>query len=268
MAPIVVTEGLTKDFAGRRAVDGLSLEIESGEMFGLVGPNGAGKTTTIRLLTTLLIPSAGSARVAGYDLLRQAAAIRGAIGCVPQGLSVDGSLTAYENLLVFAKLYRVPREQRQRRMTALLELVQLADRAHSLVRTFSGGMIRRLELALALVHRPRLLFLDEPTAGLDPVARRTFWEHLKELQTEEGLSIVLTTHYLEEAEALCDRLAIMHLGRVQAVGSVEELKRKAGAVNAGLEEAFVRFTGESMIEAGGGSYLDVRRTRRLFRRLG
>ncbi|MGB9885754.1 MAG: ABC transporter ATP-binding protein [Moorellales bacterium] len=268
MPPIVTTYDLTKVFNGRAAVDRVSLEIQAGEIFGLLGPNGAGKTTTIRLLTTLIAPTAGTARIGGYELRRQAAAIRGLIGCVPQGLSVDGTLSAYENLLIFAKLYRVPADQRRQRIQSLLKLVELGDRAHSLVRTFSGGMIRRLELAQALVHRPQLLFLDEPTAGLDPVARRAFWEHLRSLRAEQGLSIVLTTHYLEEAEALCDRVAIMHRGRVTAVGSPEELKRAAGVPQGTLEEVFVHFTGHSLAEAEGGSYLDVRRARHVFRRLG
>jgi ABC-2 type transport system ATP-binding protein len=259
---------LTKAFAGQVAVAGLSLEIAEGQIFGLLGPNGAGKTTTIRLLTTLLPPTSGTALVAGYDIRRQATAIRRVIGSVPQALSVEGALTAYENLLLFAKLYGVPAPRRRQRIFSLLEFLQLADRAHSLVRTFSGGMIRRLELAQALIHQPRLLFLDEPTVGLDPVARRALWEHLRGLRQTAGLSIIITTHYMEEAEALCDTLAIMHRGQIRVVGTPDELKAAAGIPGGTLEEVFAYFTAGSMEEEEGGDYLGVRRTRRTFRRMG
>lgn len=262
----VVIQDLSKNFGGHLAVDHISLEIEAGQIFGLLGPNGAGKTTTFRMLTTLLPPSSGSAQVAGYDIRRQAIEIRRLIGSVPQALSVDGSLTAYENLLVFAKLYNVPPARRKQRILDILEFLQLTDRAHSLVRTFSGGMIRRLELGQALIHEPRLLFLDEPTVGLDPVARRAFWDYLESLRAA-AMSIIITTHYMEEVEALCDTLAIMDQGRIRATGSPEALKLAAGMSRGTLEDVFTHFTGNA-IDGGAGDYLGVRRTRRTARRLG
>lgn len=264
---IVVAENLCKSFNGHLAVDNVSLRVARGQIFGLLGPNGAGKTTTIRMLTTLLPPSGGTAAVGGYDIRRQAAGVRRIIGSVPQALSVEGSLTAYENLLVFAKLYHVPAALRHKRILDLLDFLQLADRAHSLVRTFSGGMIRRLELGQALVHQPSLLFLDEPTVGLDPVARRSFWEYLGDLRANRNMSIILTTHYMEEAEAICDIIAIMHHGRVQAVGSPAELKQAAGVPGGTLDDVFVHFSGYSLDEEG-SDYLGVRRARRTARRLG
>ncbi|HHW15223.1 MAG TPA: ATP-binding cassette domain-containing protein [Firmicutes bacterium] len=266
MDRIVVTENLCRSFGPHVAVDRLTLSVDSGQIYGLLGPNGAGKTTTIRMLNTLLPPTAGTAFVAGWDIRKHVTEIRRVIGSVPQALSVEGALTAYENLLVFAKLHRVPRSQRKDRIARLLELLQLADRADSLVRTFSGGMIRRLELAQALVHEPQLLFLDEPTVGLDPIARRTFWDYLLDLRRRTGLSIIITTHYMEEAEALCDRIAIMHHGRVEAEGTPQALKDAAGVPEGTLEEVFVRIAGDSLEE--GGDYRDVRRTRRTSQRLG
>jgi ABC-2 type transport system ATP-binding protein len=260
------TEGLTCRFGALTAVDRLDLDIPAGCIFGLLGPNGAGKTTTLKMLITLLPPSEGLARVAGFDAKRQSREVRRRIGYVPQLLSADGTLTGYENLLLHARLFRVPRRERQERIRQALELIGLTDAADTLVRRYSGGMIRRLEIAQAILHRPAVLFLDEPTVGLDPVARRTVWQHVKELQERFGATILLTTHYMEEAEALCDRVAIMHQGRVVAVGSPEELKRRAGEA-ATLDEAFVHFTGNT-IESTGGTFRDTARTRRIARRLG
>ena len=186
---ILETQGLTRRFGDVTAVDGFTIAVAEGETFGLLGPNGAGKTTVIRMLTTLLPPTAGSARVAGCDVQRQAMGVRRAIGYVPQALSVDGALTAYENLLIFAKLYDIPRKERAGRIEYALALVGLTDAAGRMVRDFSGGMIRRLEIAQSTLHRPRVLFLDEPTVGLDPLAREAVWEHIKKLHTELGTTL-------------------------------------------------------------------------------
>lgn len=266
MDKILTTEDLCRSFGTHVAVDHLNLSVDTGQIYGLLGPNGAGKTTTIRMLNTLLPPSAGTAYVAGWDIRKDVNEIRRVIGSVPQALSVEGALTAYENLLIFAKLHRVPRPLRKERIAQMLELLQLTDRAHALVRTFSGGLIRRLELAQALVHEPRLLFLDEPTVGLDPIARRAFWDHLLDLRQRAGLSIIITTHYMEEAEALCDRVAIMHHGRIKAEGTTQELKDAAGVPEGTLEDVFLHVAGDTLEE--GGDYGDVRRTRRTSKRLG
>ena len=265
-APMAIrTEGLTRDFGPLVAVDHLDLSIPAGSIFGLVGPNGAGKTTTIKMLTTLLPPTMGHAEVAGFDVQAQPRDVRRSIGYVPQLLSADGALTGRENLMVFARLFAVPRRERLERISQALEMIGLVEVADTLVRRYSGGMIRRLEIAQAMLHRPSVLFLDEPTVGLDPVARRAVWDHVKELRARFGATILLTTHYMEEAEALCDQVAIMHQGKVVAQGSPSQLKFEADHADT-LDDAFVYFTGSS-IETG-GSYRDTVRTRRTARRLG
>ncbi len=260
------TRELTRRFAAVTAVDSLSLSIPPGEVFGLLGPNGAGKTTTIKMLTTLLPPTAGSALVDGFDVVRQSREVRRLIGYVPQMLSADGSLTGYENLLVFARLYLLPRRERRERVRDALRFMGLEDAADRLVRQYSGGMIRRLEIAQSMLHGPRLLFLDEPTVGLDPSARRVVWEHIGELRERLGATIVLTTHQMEEADSLCGRIAIMHLGKVVALGSPAELKVSIGRKNATLDDVFIHYTGSNLDT--GGTYRDTRRTRRSARRLG
>jgi ABC-2 type transport system ATP-binding protein len=261
----VWTTGLTRRFGTLAAVDGLDLTVASGEVFGLLGSNGAGKTTTIRMLTTLLPPTSGTAIVAGHDVLRDPQAVRRSIGYVAQLLSADATLTGYENLLISARLYHIPRGEQGGRITAALAWVGLADARDRLVREYSGGMIRRLELASAMLHRPAVLFLDEPTVGLDPVARNAIWDHLRSLREEEGTSIVLTTHHMEEAEELCDRVAIMEHGRVAVIGSPAELKAAIGP-DATLDDVFVAHAGHD-IETG-GTYRDVARTRRTASRVG
>jgi ABC-2 type transport system ATP-binding protein len=258
--------GLTRRFGDVTAVADLTLTVEPGEVFGLLGPNGAGKTTVIKMLTTLLPPSAGSAYVAGADVVRQAAAVRRSIGYVPQVLSADGTLTGYENLLIFAKLYDIPRAVRGDRIRSALAFMGLEDAADRLVRTYSGGMIRRLEVAQALLHRPRVLFLDEPTVGLDPLARRAVWDLIVRLRAEAGMTILLTTHFMEEADILCGRVAIMHHGKVAAVGAPADLKAALGGNGTTLEDVFVHYTGDQL--DAGGSYHDTRRARRTARRLG
>ena len=264
-APAIETVGLTRRFGSLVAVDGLTLTIPAGSIFGLLGPNGAGKSTTIKMLTTLLPPTEGTARVAGFDVVRRPREVRRRIGYVPQLLSADGALTGYENLRVFARLYGVPARERERRIWEALELMGLTEAAHQLVRRYSGGMIRRLEIAQAVLHRPSVLFMDEPTVGLDPVARRAVWEHVRQLQQRLGTTILVTTHYMEEADELCDEVAIMHLGRVAAVGTPAQLKAAVGP-GASLDDVFVHYTGAA-IETGGG-YRDALRTRQTVRRLG
>ncbi|MGC8722575.1 MAG: ATP-binding cassette domain-containing protein [Acidobacteriota bacterium] len=262
---VIATDGLTRAFGALLAVDGLTLSVPQGSLFGLVGPNGAGKSTTLKMLTTLLPPTRGSARVAGFDVARRPREVRSRIGYVPQLLSADGGLTGYENLMVFARLYNVPRGERRERIRLGLEMMGLKEAANTLVKRYSGGMIRRLEIAQAVLHRPSVLFLDEPTVGLDPVARRAVWEHVRELRDRFNTTVLLTTHYMEEADELCDGVAIMHLGRVAALGSPSDLKRQVGE-GATLDDAFVHFTGNT-IETG-GTYRDAARTRRTARRLG
>ncbi|WP_404980622.1 ATP-binding cassette domain-containing protein [Carboxydichorda subterranea] len=258
-------EGLTRRFGTLVAVDHLTLSVPPGSILGLLGPNGAGKSTTIKMLTTLLPPTSGSAEVAGFDVTRRPREVRRRIGYVPQVLSADGALTGYENLLIFAKIYGVPASERRRRIEEALAFMGLAEAGGTLVRNYSGGMIRRLEIAQSMLHRPAVLFLDEPTVGLDPVARRAVWEHVRELRDRLGTTIVMTTHYMEEADELCDVVAIMHLGKVAAVGTPGELKAAVGP-QATLDEVFVHYTGSS-IETG-GTFRDAVRTRRTARRLG
>lgn len=263
---ILETTALTRRFGALVAVDALTISVEAGEVFGLLGPNGAGKTTVIKMVTTLLPPTSGSARVGGYDIVRQAAEVRRIIGYVPQVLSADGTLTGYENLLVFAKLYDIPRAEREARVREALAFMGLAEAADKLVRTYSGGMIRRLEIAQSMLHQPQVLFLDEPTIGLDPLARKAVWEHIARLRADYGTTIFLTTHYMEEADSLCHRVAIMHLGRVVAIGSPTALKASIGKEGATLDEVFAHYTGD-VLESG-GSYRETSRTRRTARRLG
>jgi ABC-2 type transport system ATP-binding protein len=262
---MVATHGLTRRFGDFTAVDHIDLTVYPGEVFGLLGPNGAGKTTTIKMLVTLLPPSEGSAAVGGYSITTQAGDVRRLIGYVPQALSADGTLTGYENLLVFARLYDVPRREQRSRVEEAMEFMGLIDVAHKLVSTYSGGMVRRLEIAQTLIHRPRLLFLDEPTIGLDPVARRAVWRHLEDLRTRYGTTLFVTTHYMEEADELANRVAIMNRGNIVALGTPEELKVQVGMPDATLEDAFAHFTGATL--ETGGTFRDVRSIRRTAGRL-
>jgi len=258
-------EALTRRFGDVVAVDALDLSVSLGECFGLLGSNGAGKSTTIKMLTTLLPPTSGSARVVGFDVVRDARQVRRRIGYVPQMLSADSGLTGRENLMLSAKLYDVPRAERARRADDALAFMGLTEVGARLVKTYSGGMIRRLEIAQALLHRPLVVFLDEPTVGLDPVARHAVWDKLRELRSQLGMTVLLTTHDMDEAEALCERLAIMHAGRIVALGTPAELQAAVGP-EATLDDVFVHFTGGAVDE--GGTYREVARTRRTARRLG
>lgn len=263
---ILETDSLTKRFGTFAAVDNVSISVETGGIFGLLGPNGAGKTTVIKMLTTLIPPTSGRASIAGYDIVRQAGIVRRQIGYVPQLISADGTLTGYENLLVFAKLYDLPSKTREKEVRGALDFMGLTEFADKMVRNYSGGMIRKLEIAQSMLHRPRMLFLDEPTIGLDPLARKTVWDHVRQLQTDFDTTILLTTHLMEEAESLCDRVAIMHLGKVVAIGTTSDLRASIGTDNATLDEVFIHFTGDTLDK--GGTYRDTARTRRTARRLG
>jgi ABC-2 type transport system ATP-binding protein len=261
--------GLSYSFGKFRAVDDLTFGVEPGECFGLLGPNGAGKTTTIRLLNTLLPLQEGEVRVFGRSVRDDAMGVRRLIGYVPQSLSIEGDLTGRQNVEWFARLFDVPRRERRARVDEVLEMVELRSDESRLASTYSGGMVRRLELAQALVNRPALLVLDEPTVGLDPVARDSVWHRVAEMQRDHGMTVLLTTHYMEEADALCDRIALMHHGRLRALGSPDELKSDVGA-DATLEDVFRHHTGETLDGAATekGGLRSVRATRRTARRLG
>jgi ABC-2 type transport system ATP-binding protein len=263
---IIRTEGLSRYFGAVHAVEALSLQVEQGEVLGLLGPNGAGKTTTIKMLTTLLAPTSGAAFVCGNDVVRQAVRVRRLIGYVPQLISADGTLTGYENLMVFARLYDLPERECRARVRSALEFMGLEDSADRLVRQYSGGMIRRLEIAQSVLHRPPVLFLDEPTVGLDPGARRLVWEHLDRLRSEYGTTILMSTHLMDEAESVCGRVAIMHNGLVVVIGTPPELKAAVGRKRTSLDDVFIHFTGDQM--DSGGSYRETTRTRRVAHRLG
>ncbi len=263
---ILETQGLTRRFGKLTAVNDLSISVEQGEVFGLLGPNGAGKSTVIKMLTTLLPISAGRASLAGYDVTRQSDAVRRAIGYVPQALSADGSLTGYENLLIFAKLYEIPTKRRDRCIREILEYMGLQDAAKRLVRTYSGGMIRKLEIAQSILHQPQILFLDEPTVGLDPIARTQVWQLVQQLCADYGTTIFLTTHFLEEADSLCDRVVIMQQGQVVTTGAPRDLKASLGKPNATLDDVFIHYTGDQL--TSGVNYRDTARTRRTAQRLG
>jgi ABC-2 type transport system ATP-binding protein len=261
----IETFALTRRYGDLIAADHVSLHVPYGSIFGLLGPNGAGKTTTIKMLTTMLEPSEGTASVAGFDIVKSPAKVRRSIGYVPQALSADGGLTGWENLNLSAKLYGIPRAERKGRIEDALQFMALTDFGRKLVKTYSGGMIRRLEIAQAMLHRPAVLFLDEPTIGLDPVARRNVWERLLELRRNFQMTVLITTHAMDEADELCDHIAIMHLGKVAAIGTPTDLKASVGP-GATLDDVFVHFSGGIIQEEG--NYRDVRATRRTVSRLG
>jgi ABC-2 type transport system ATP-binding protein len=256
---------LTRRFGALVAVDHLNFSCTRGSIFGLLGPNGAGKSTLIKMLTTLLQPSDGTARVAGHDIVKHPEAVRRNIGYVSQMLSADGDLTGYENLLISAKMYGIPRSERAARIAKAFEFMELSHVADKRVRQYSGGMIRRLEIAQSMLHRPHVLFLDEPSVGLDPSAKRAVWERISDLRREFGTTILMTTHDMEEADRLCEIVAVMHQGRLSAMDTPEALKAQVGS-EAGLDDVFIHFTGATMSE--GGDLRDAARTRITSQRMG
>ncbi len=224
----IETKDLVKRFEDVEAVKGISLDIEEGELFGLLGPNGAGKTTTISMLCTIQRPSGGSAQIYGHDVVKESDTVRRLIGIVFQDPSLDDNLTGQENLDFHARLYKVPRSQIAQRIKEVLALVELSDKADVIVKKYSGGMKRRLEIARGLLHHPKVLFLDEPTLGLDPQTRRHIWDYVEKLNKEKHITMILTTHYMDEADKLCDRIAIIDHGQVVALDTPESLKRDVG----------------------------------------
>ena len=263
---IIKVTNLTKKFRNFVAVDDISFNVKRGDIFACLGPNGAGKSTTIKILITLLAATGGQALVDGHDVVHNAADVRHIIGYVPQQISVDGTLTAYENLMLFARLYDIPSSERKSRINETLSFLNHEKNANALVRTFSGGMIRKLEVGQAMLHRPKVLFLDEPTTGLDPIARQSVWGHLSELRDKMGTTIFFSTHYMEEADGVSDQVAIMDTGKIVAMGSVAELKAKTKKKKATLEDAFIFFTGNTIHETG--NFREIRKTRQIEKRLG
>lgn len=246
------------------AVDKISFQIRPGETFGLIGPNGAGKSTTIKILTTLLPVTSGNAFINGYNLIKEPDQIRECIGYVPQAISADGDLTAYENLLLSAKLYGIPREKRKARIEEVMEFMHLSGVSNNLISSFSGGLIRRLEIAQALLHHPKVLFLDEPTVGLDPAAKKMLWNYLETLKKESGIAILMTTHDMDEADKLCDIVALMHFGSIIVMDTPKNLKKEIGK-EATLDDVFILHTGNHL--TGSGDYQNVKQTRKTISRL-
>jgi ABC-2 type transport system ATP-binding protein len=256
---------LTRRFGALVAVNHLTFSCAAGATFGLLGPNGAGKSTLIKMLTTLLQPSEGTATIAGFDVVKHPEAVRRKIGYVSQMLSADGDLTGYENLLISAKLFGIHRAERKERIGHALEFMDLSHVGGKLVKQYSGGMIRRLEIAQSMLHRPSVLFMDEPSVGLDPSAKRSVWERIRELRREYGTTILMTTHDMEEADQLCSMVAVMHQGVLSAMDTPEALKAQVGP-EANLDDVFIHFTGSTISE--GGELRDVARTRITSQRLG
>ncbi|MEN3221532.1 ATP-binding cassette domain-containing protein [Mycolicibacterium porcinum] len=270
--PAIDCRHLTHRYGTFTAVDDLTLQVRRGETLGLLGPNGAGKTTAVRVLTTLTPVQQGDVRIFGLDANRHTMDIRHNIGYVPQQLSIEAALTGRQNVELFARLYDVPRAELRERVAQALEAMQLLDVAGAVAGTYSGGMVRRLELAQALVNRPLLLILDEPTVGLDPIARDSVWTQVSRMQEEFGMTVLLTTHYMGEADALCDRVALMHHGRLQALGTPSELKaavsKDGGIEDATLEDVFRHYAGSDLTDdADGAGIREVRSTRRTARRV-
>ena len=257
----VELESLTRRFGAFTAVESVSFSVAAGEAFGLIGANGAGKSTIVKMLTTLLPPSGGAARVAGFDIVAQAVQVRRHIGYVPQLLSADGSLTARENLLLSARLYNVAPREVAGRIAEALTVMELAPFADQLVQGFSGGMVRRLEIAQSMLHRPAVLFMDEPTVGLDPVARRAVLDHVTALRRDFGTTIVVTSHYMEEIEELCDHVAMLSHGRLIAIDTPSALKAAVGP-NATLDDAFAALAAQEGEAAGRQGFRAAMQTRR------
>jgi ABC-2 type transport system ATP-binding protein len=258
---MITVRNLGKKFGDFTAVDDVSFEVEKGEIFAFLGPNGAGKSTTIKMLTTLLKPTSGELRLDGRDPVREESLARQSFGIVFQDPSLDDELTAWENMEFHGVLYRVPRQQRRERIKQLLEFVELWDRRDSLVKQFSGGMKRRLEIARGLLHHPKILFLDEPTLGLDPQTRNHMWSYLQNLNKTEGITVFFTTHYMEEAERIAQRIAIIDHGKIIARGTAAELRQQTGADS--LEGAFLALTGKQIREEAASGLDQLRQFRQM-----
>ncbi len=243
---MITVKNLTKRFKDFIAVNDVSFSVPKGQIFAFLGPNGAGKSTTIKMLTTLLLPTSGTITINGHDALKEQDAVRKSFGIVFQDPSLEDELTAYENMEFHAVLYSIKKEKYKKDIENLLTLVELWDRKDSLVKTFSGGMKRRLEIARGLLHHPKIFFLDEPTQGLDPQTRNLMWHYIKNLSEEEGITIFFTTHYLEEAEEYAEQIAIMDHGHILTQGTLKELLEKTGKTS--LEEAFLKLTGNNIRE--------------------
>ena len=241
---IIETKKLTRKFGSFTAVDSLDISIKEGEAFALLGTNGAGKSTVIKMLTTLLPITSGKAFIDGFNIATQPEKVRRVIGYVPQMLSVDGTLTAMENLMLFAKLYDIPKKECKERVLDSLKFMGLTDVANKQVHEYSGGMTRRLEIAQAMLHRPSVLFLDEPTVGLDPIACKTVWDHIQLLRKQYNTTILMTTHLMEEAEYLCNRIAFMSHGKLVALGTPKELKDSINKPDTTLEDVFIHYSTE------------------------
>lgn len=259
---MIKVEGLTKKFKDFVAVDNISFKVERGDIFGFLGPNGAGKTTTIKMLTTLLRPTDGNIFLNNIDVVHNPNEARHNFGIVFQDPSLDDELTCFENMEFHGVLYNIPKKIRRERISQLLQIVELEDRRGDLVRNFSGGMKRRLEIARGLLHHPKILFLDEPTLGLDPQTRNHIWSYIKNLNKEEGITVFFTTHYMEEADRAAKRIAVIDHGKIITKGSPEDLKQKTGKTS--LEDAFIELTGHTIREQG-VSAVDRMRQHRIMR---
>ena len=265
--PILETQALSKSFGKLKAVDAVSINVYPREIYGLLGPNGAGKSTLIKMLTTLLPPTSGNAMISNVSLTRYPERIRSLVGYVPQLISTDGNLTGYENLWVLSKLYDIPKNERKQRVMDALDLMGLSDVANHYVREYSGGMIRRLEIVQAMLHHPTVLFLDEPTSGLDPVARKVVWDHLLRAHTQGDTTIFLTTHDMEEADVLCERIAIMDSGKIMIVDKPSTLKTSLGP-KATLGDVFIHYTGSNLESTNRVNYHDIKAQRKTDNRRG
>lgn len=261
---MINVKNLVKKYNEIIAVNNISFEVKEGEIFAFLGPNGAGKTTTIKMLTTLLKPTSGEIRVNNFDPATEQDKVRSSFGIVFQDQSLDEELTAFENMDFHAVLYKVPREVRRKRMEEMLKFVELWDRRNDLVKHFSGGMKRRLEIARGLLHHPKVIFLDEPTLGLDPQTRNHIWTYIKDLNVKEKITVFFTTHYMEEAERISDRVAVIDHGKIIAIGTPNELKEKTKTES--LENAFLALTGSNIREAGSERSEEMRMHRKFWRK--
>jgi ABC-2 type transport system ATP-binding protein len=261
---MIHVENLVKTFGEVKAVDGVSFDVAKGEIFAFLGPNGAGKTTTIQMLTTLQRPTSGTMKLDGLNPVTQQLEARRTFGIVFQDPSLDSELTAYENMELHGVLYHVPRKVRAERIELLLKLFELWERKDSYVKTYSGGMKRRLEIARGFLHTPKILFLDEPTLGLDPQSRNQLWTHVKSLNESEGVTVFLTTHYMDEAERVAHRIAIIDHGKIVSVGTARELKERTGADS--LEGAFLKLTGSTIRDERADAADQMRQMVRMWRR--